>query len=228
MLGIGIAELVIIVLVVALFGIGVYWHFWAEGRRSQALAETAEVLGMQYQKDDGRVVGAFMELPLLQRGQGTKRIYNVLWADTDEERLAVFDFDFTIGSGKNRQTFRQTVVGFHSSRLALPRIRISRQRWYHALGKTVGMQDIDWREYPEFSRTFLVQGDEAGIRQWMSPAFMQTMMEHPDYTIEGAGDRMLIYKLRVRVRPANLREYLKEAYVLIDAAREATQRRDQA
>ena len=48
-------------------------------------------------------------LPLLSRGRA-RRLVNLIQGETDEAELAIFDYRYTVGSGKNSQTHRQSVA----------------------------------------------------------------------------------------------------------------------
>ena len=64
-------------------------------------------------------------------------------------------------------TYYQTFFFIQSKDLGLPEMLIYPEKFFHKVGSLLGMQDIDFEEWPEFSRKFLVQGDEWGVRRLM-------------------------------------------------------------
>ncbi|GIW96157.1 MAG: hypothetical protein KatS3mg110_4198 [Pirellulaceae bacterium] len=212
-----------IALGVALVGIIAYWNWQREKRRTEELSLVAETLSMQFDGTDAAEVQRFNQFQLLQTAKRTShKIYNVMWSDADNERLIVFDLDYVVGSGKERHTVKQTVVGFDSPQLAVPVLFLARQRWYHSLGKVLGMQDVELPDYPEFSKSFLVRGDEQGIPRWITREFVEVMMDDPSVTCEARAGKMLIYRLGRRVNPSQMREFLRHAFRIVSAAKRAS------
>src|SRR4029077_13545783 len=65
-----------------------------------------------------------------------------------------FDYIYTVSSGKSSHTYRQTVYFRYSKELALPHFVMVPEKWYHRIGTYFGMQDIDFVQYPTFSKNY--------------------------------------------------------------------------
>jgi len=64
------------------------------------------------------------------------------------------------------------------------------------------MQDIDFEEYPEFSKTFLLQGEpESAVRSVFTPDIVRILLERKQLCIEASGDTMLFYLSNKGVLP---------------------------
>lgn len=107
---------------------------------------------------------ALPEIELFNRGR-SKRVSNVITGEVEGSGVQVLDYRYTVGSGKNSSTYRQTVVAITTGGVGLPDFTLARESFFHKIGQAFGYQDIDFDRFPEFSKKFLLRGeDEAAIR----------------------------------------------------------------
>jgi hypothetical protein len=70
------------------------------------------------------------------------------------------------------------------------------------MGKMFGRTDINFPDSPEFSRKYILRGDdEAAIRAIFTPALRQALENQDRVTIEGAGPLLFIFRKGRRLKP---------------------------
>ena len=136
-----------------------------------------------------------LDFHLFKKG-GRKVISPMLMHKKDDlEFSSLFDYAYTVSTGKSTVTFRQTVYFRYSKALALPHFTMVPEKWYHRLGTYFGMQDIDFVEYPTFSENYLLQGrDEDYIRYHFDhPDMIRFFNQQGFYSMEGMNYLFVMY-----------------------------------
>ncbi len=207
--------LTIVILVAGLVLVSIGASKVRERRRRRAIEEAASALGLSYrQKGEDLLQRLHKRLPLFDRGH-SKRIHNVLEGQIEDIGVAVFDYRYTVGSGKHQSIHHQTVVHFTlSPGTHLPRVEVSPESLLHKVATSFGYQDIDFPDHPEFSKRFLVRGkDESSIRGLLTPQIMDALVSHPKRpTIQTDGDIFLYCRPGKRAKPEDLDDLLREAF----------------
>lgn len=172
---------------------------WAAQRiaeqRTAALAALAGRIGWGFREDV-----PFESIPNLDRFElftrGRRRkLRNLMTSPPGDIRAVVFDYTFTTGGGKSQQTHRQTVFYATSHHLDLPAFSIRPEHIFHRIGELVGFQDIDISERPEFSRLFLLRGeDEGAIRAALPDAMLEILEARPRTCMAAAGHELLYWR----------------------------------
>ncbi|HEX8138810.1 MAG TPA: hypothetical protein VF544_14680 [Pyrinomonadaceae bacterium] len=140
----------------------------------------------------------------------SKKMENMLYGEIDGGRAAVFDYAYTVGHGKNRHRYYQTVVYFQSHNLGLPLFSLRPENVLHKLFGAFGYQDIDFAQRPEFSKRYLLRGqDEAGIRRLFSDRLLSFYETNQRVSTDGGGDQLFFYQENVRVNPENIQQFLQ-------------------
>lgn len=116
---------------------------------------TASELGMDFsQKDEWGLRALLKDFELFQKG-GHRRLTNIMSKTTGlmEEKINICDYQFTVGTGKSATTHYQTLFFMQSKELGLPEMLVYPENFFHKVGSWLGMQDIDFEEWPEFSKS---------------------------------------------------------------------------
>src|ERR1044072_683726 len=96
----------------------------------------------------------------------SKGIKNMIYGEINGVKAAVFDYRYTVGHGKNSHTYIQSVLYFETPKLQLPMFTLSPENFMHRFISALGYQDIDFAQRPEFSKRYLLRGqDEQAIRR---------------------------------------------------------------
>lgn len=187
-----------------------------ERERTRGQEEAAKALGWSFAAKQPLDV-----IPGLERfglfGQGYSRsITNFMAGQKDGVRAAVFDYRYTIGSGKTQSTWQQTVVYLRSDALALPAFLVRPENVFLRIGTVFGYQDIDFPDRPEFSSRCLLRGpDEAAVRAAF-PAEVTGFFEgETKWCADGEGEELFLWRGGKRLDPAEVPALLASATELL-------------
>ncbi len=191
------------------------------GGRASAMQDVATSLGMSYRaKDEYGTRKLLGDFELFKRG-GRKKVTNLMKKTEEDLELNtnIFDYQYTVSTGKSAVTLRQTVFFVQSKQLALPQFLLKPEHFFHRIGTYLGMQDIDFVDHPEFSRQYLLQGeDEDFIRRKLDADFRSYFTVEKNWTLEGLNYFLIFYRNKKRLAPEEIPEFYrkgKEIYQLI-------------
>jgi hypothetical protein len=134
-------------------------------------------------------------------------VSNVLEAArSDDLNLILFDYQYTVGrKDKSRYFIHQTITRVQSGLFHLPAFILFPETFLAKMGKMLGRPDINFPESPEFSRKYILRGqDEAAVRALFTPALRQALESQDRRTIEGAGSLLFVFRARRRLNPKQL------------------------
>ena len=182
-------------------------------KRRKELEKEAHKLGMSFsEKDDWGLIGFLKDFKLFRKGFG-KRVTNVMHAQDDWLKMEarVFDYRYTIHSGKSSRVFRQTVFFMQSKQLGLPEFLLKPENIFHKIGQLLGMQDIDFEEYPAFSNQYLLKGDDEDyIRATMNDQVLKFFTVEKNWTLEGVNYYLLFYRNNKLLHPSQIRRFYQK------------------
>jgi hypothetical protein len=156
----------------------------------------ANTLGWSYKKDDDwGLIKWLLDFKLFRQGHRQKITPLIIHKSDDLGFTCSFDYIYTISTGKSSHTYRQTVYFRYSKCLALPHFVMVPEKWFHRIGTYFGMQDIDFVQYPTFSKNYLLRGeDEDYIRYHFDNPEMVRYFDNQDlYSLEGMNYLMILY-----------------------------------
>lgn len=164
--------------------------------RKDAFSACANELDWKFKPSgDQTLIKWLLDFDLFREGT-SKKVLPLIIQESDElEFTCLFDYEYTISTGKSSATFRQTVYFRYSKVLALPHFLMIPEKWYHRIGTALGMQDIDFVEYPVFSKNYLLRGkDEDYVRYHFDHPEMMRFFDHQSfYSLEGVNYLMILY-----------------------------------
>lgn len=210
-----------IILFAAIFIGGSIWY---EKQRAKKIRAVAESLGLAYaEKGDGLREKLSM-LPLFRRGR-SRRIRNLLTGQIEDMAIHLFDYRFRTGSGKNSQTHNQTVAAFRVEGGRMPAFTLAPEHWGHRFLSVFGFQDIDFTNYPEFSRIYILRGEEEErIRALFDEELIRFMLSHTGNTVEGASEWIVVYRSRKRTKPDDLAGFMERGFIIASSVSLAAMR----
>ena len=155
-----------IVLLVILIFLAVYIY---EKKRTEAMRVLAGALNFEFSpKKNDNFYSEVSHHELFAKGSSPK-IKNLMLGHSGEMDIALMEFSYTIGSGKQRRTVTQSVVRIKSQTLNLPSFTLCPESFLHKIGSVFGYKDIDFKEFPFFSKKYLLRGsNEDEIRSFFS------------------------------------------------------------
>jgi hypothetical protein len=165
---------------------------------------------------DAALWHAVDRFPLFSRGRARK-MTNVLRKNVEGRAVWIFDYRFTIGSGKHSHTHRQTVAVFESEQNRLPWFTLRPEGLFAKLGSFLGQQDIDFERHPAFSDAYLLQGeDEARIRKVFTDRVLSYYAGRSGLCTEGGGPRIVCYRAGQRIAPERVDAFLRQGLEVVD------------
>ena len=184
-----------------------------EKKRTKAFMLLSSKYGFRFEKNPADdIVKELNYFSLFKRGR-SKKVYNVISMTKDNVSWKVFDYRYATGSGKNSSIHNQTVALQQIANLKLPFFSITPESFFHRIGDVFGYSDIDFEEYPEFSKNYFLKGsDEEEIRKLFSKDVIRYFEQEKNIiNIEAAGDVILVYKPSKRIKPVELSSFMKKA-----------------
>ncbi|HEY8560295.1 MAG TPA: hypothetical protein VIL74_07950 [Pyrinomonadaceae bacterium] len=127
----------------------------------------------------------------------------------DDGTAMFFDYAYTVGHGKNRTTYTQTVVAFHTPRLRLPFFALYPETFFTFIGEMFGYNDIDFATHPVFSKSFKLTGqNETHIRQVFHAQALSFFEAIPRVRVDGGGNYLFVYVHDQTYSPQNLNAFI--------------------
>ena len=148
-----------------------------------------------HERDEWDIIRWLLDFKLFKKGHRKKVCPLIISRDGDLEFSSVFDYSYTISSNNSSRTYRQTVYFRYSKSIALPHFILVPEKWYHRVGIYFGMQDIDFAQYPLFSKNYLLQGDDEDYIRYHfdHPELIRFFDKQDFYSLEGMNYLMILY-----------------------------------
>jgi len=147
---------------VLLIGLVFYALRWLwERHRTDTLSQVTRNLGLGLTfREKGTLadIPDIERLPLFDRG-GTKAVINVMRNPNAPNDPVLFGYQYLLGNDRTSGEQTQTVALEKNSK-TLPNFELRPERLHHKIGSLLGYQDIDFADRPEFSRKYLLRGDD--------------------------------------------------------------------
>jgi hypothetical protein len=213
-----------LLLTAAIIALIVYLALRFERKRSAALQAVATTLGATFRaQPTGEDKALLAQSQLGSLGHG-RRVTNIMEAArTGEVSITLLDYVYQTGAGKYTQTWSQTVLHMQSPMLNLPQFMLYPETVFSKIAQAFGYSDIDFPEFPEFSKKYMVRGsDEAAVRRLFTPAIIQFCEQHPGTSLEGAIERLLFFRANKRAKPETITAFLEDGKRLMALFFEAT------
>ncbi len=193
--------------VVAAVGLAIYTAWQMDKKRTDGLRQAALAMGFTFaERDDAVLAHAF---PAFDRGH-SRKAKNVMTGQAGGRPVTPFDHQYTISSGKNSHTHRQTVALFEGTG-SLPAFSLGPENFFHKIATSLGYQDIDFDEHPEFSQHYLLRGaDEAAIRTVFNADILAFLSQERGWTVQAAGGAMLVMRAAKRCDPGQAPAFLAD------------------
>ena len=140
-----------------------------------------------------------------------RKAQNLVQGSINGSHVSIFDYVYTTGRGKNYKGHYQTVMMLESPKLNLPLFSLRPEGAWQMIGEMFGGQDIDFASNPVFSSKYQLRGaDERHIRQTFNNSVLSFFDNTEGLSVEGGGNRIFAYRLRVLIEPQQLRGALDE------------------
>jgi hypothetical protein len=189
-------------------------------KRTEALERIAGELGLTFSpQGDEQLITQLGWCNLFSRGRDKKAL-NLMRGSNEGREIAVFDYQYVRGHGKNRRTVCSTVACLRSDGPPLPGFLLRPEGAWDKISNLFGGADIDFDTHPKFSRSFvLCSQSESAVRALFTPWVLEYFEQHPGISAEGSNDTVLFYRHGKRVPPEGVNEFLADAFELLSLFR---------
>jgi hypothetical protein len=205
--------LLTLVTFVLLIGVPVFFMLRHEKKRTKQLSEISSDLKLSFYPDGKDSIFESISFGIFDYGN----VSNMMHGEVSNAEFAIFDHRYTSGSGENSSTYKQTAIYFNPTNLNLPRFTLSPENLLHKIGSAFGYQDIDFPTHPDFSKRFLLRGeDETKIRALFTNKLLNFLESQQKITIEGGGNQLILYRDNKRIRPEEWQNFIDQGFQFFD------------
>ncbi len=183
-----------------------------ERERTEQLKGVGGLLGLQFSE-----TAPLNWIPNLERfalfSQGhSKSLNNVLYGELDGVKTALFDYQYSVGHGKHRSNFNQSVAYFEPRQLSLPFFSLRPENTLHKIIAAFGYQDIDFGKRPTFSSQYLLRGpEEQAVRNVFNDELLGYYEMNEGSSADGGGNQLFIFRQNYRAAPHETQSFINWA-----------------
>jgi hypothetical protein len=201
--------IVILTVIIGLFVIIAVYSWQKDKERTRVLQATAGQLGWSFAASAPlNMIPGLERFALFNQGR-SKEIKNFMYGEAGGIKAAVFDYVYVTGYGKNRQTHAQSIVYLEPTYLTLPYFSLRPENVLLKIFTAFGYQDIDFGQRPEFSRQYILRGqDEAAIRRTFNDGLLSFYEKYPGTCTDGGGNQLFVYRGGYRFQPHEIQSYV--------------------
>lgn len=191
-------ELAVPIAAVLVLAGGIIWVIiMVEKKRTAAWEAIGNRLGAQFMPKSSAEYTRF-SFQLFNSGSSRKMKNHLKWV-SEGVTVHLSDYQYTVrtytGKSNTSKTYKQTVCILEKEGLDLPRSFLRRQvAFLDWMGSKFGAQDINFPEDPDFSKAFLLKGDETRTPQVFGPELRQHLLQNRKEfkTLEMSGPAIMV------------------------------------
>lgn len=159
-------------------------------KRQLRLEKLAEILKWKYLPDLVEEQEKDLNKFLFFKSRVINYQYNTLQSNPADFKL--FDLSYTEGAFITKEDLKSTFLLIKSP-IQLPTFVLDKENLRHTIYQFAGLNDIDFKKHPDFSKHFFVNGENRkAIYSLFSDELIFFFESHPYYHLESNGDRLLI------------------------------------
>jgi hypothetical protein len=195
----------------------IVWLGYAYGKkRSEAFQRYARQKGLSFSKRaDINVENWFTDLQLFS-DDAEKAIRNLISGNVEGAHVKIFDFRIKSEQGQSHTFNSQTVAAITSGKLDLPVFTMYPKNIISKFLKLPGNRDIDFPSRNRFTNIYGLRGDDVrAISTTFTDQIFSYFENHKGLTLEGNGDRLLIYRYRKLIKPDDIQFFFTEGLEIL-------------
>jgi hypothetical protein len=204
--------LLVFTIILILIGVGWWFTGYFRNRRTDKIKLLAQTNGFTFTDYDENYImlNELKVFRLFNEGRN-QFIENITTANINGIPVKIFDYRVMMGGGKSPQLWRETIAYFESDNLQLPQFYLRPQRFADTFSLSSGRNNIDFKNYPEFKREYLLTGgDEQSIHKLFNEHIIKYFLEHPGQSTEGNGKRLIFHLSKV-ISVDNMLEFMQQS-----------------
>ena len=182
-------------------------------KRTEALERAAGELGLIFSpQGNDYLVNQLSWCELFSRGR-SKKVLNLMRGSNEGREISLFDYQYVTGHGKSRRTVCSTVACLRADGPPLPAFTLRPEGTWDKISKLFRSADIDFDTHPNFSRSFMLRGDdESAVRTIFAPAVLEYFEQRSGISAEGSSDTLVLYRSSKKVPPDGVNQFLADAF----------------
>lgn len=158
-------------------------------KRQKVLKELAEDLDWSYQVEPTSDPSNLEQFEYFK----TKQInyqYNILI--NKEKQFRLFDLSYSEGAFIAKEELKSSFLTISLNKL-IPQFVLDKEYLLTNLQETLGYEDINFKNFPDFSRRFFLSGEDSKeVRKWFTPELIFFFESHSYFYVESKQDSLLI------------------------------------
>ena len=208
---------------VCFFGFIFYMGYLRAKKRTEAMRAIAESLEMEFVADkcDPNTLG-LDGIDLFKKGR-SRKVLNLIKGTFEDTNAFIFDYHYVTGGGKNSSHHSQTVIAYEicsKDGSQLPQFTCKPERFYHRFADMFGFEDIDFEQYPEFSKAYRLKGEnEDSVRKIFNETVIRQLEAESEqrWNVDGLGEWLVIHKHDRIIKPEDCPQFLLDCTALLNA-----------
>ena len=208
---------------VCFFGFIFYMGHLHAKKRTEAMRAIAESLEMEFvaEKCDPNTLG-LDGIDLFEKGR-SRQILNLIKGTFEDTNAFIFDYHYVTGGGKNSSHHSQTVIAYEicsKDGFQLPQFTCKPERFFHKFADMFGFEDIDFEQYPEFSKAYRLKGEnEDSVRKIFNETVIRQLEAEIEqrWNVDGSGELLVIHKNDRIIKPEDCPQFLLDCTTLLNA-----------
>ena len=208
---------------VCFFGFIFYMGRLRAKKRTKAMRAIAESLEMEFvaEKCDPNTLG-LDGIDLFEKGR-SRQVLNLINGTFEDTNAFIFDYHYVTGGGKNSSHHSQTVIAYEicsKDGFQLPQFTCKPERFYHRFAAMFGFEDIDFEQYPEFSKAYRLKGEnEDSVRKIFNETVIRQLEAEIEqrWNVDGSGKLLVIHKNDRIIKPEDCPQFLLDCTTLLNA-----------
>ena len=208
---------------VCFFGFIFYMARLRAKKRTEAMRAIAESLEMEFvaEKCDPNTLG-LDGIDLFEKGR-SRQVLNLIKGTFEDTNAFIFDYHYVTGGGKNSSHHSQTVIAYEicsEDGFQLPQLTCKPERFFHKFADMFGFEDIDFEQYPEFSKAYRLKGEnEDSVRKIFNETVIRQLEAEIEqrWNVDGSGELLVIHKNDRIIKPEDCPQFLLDCTTLLNA-----------
>jgi hypothetical protein len=201
---------------------GTYMYQNSDELRPHRLLRQAEAKGYGFEENGSSWLKQWnYRTPLFLAGEN-RSIHNVVYAPYRDVEFAIFDYRFIHGE----HTFNTSVLAFDLKDKGMPRFSLWPRVMMPMLPVLEPEHDcvslnLDGNNHAAQMQNLysLYTACEGTARLLFCPKAVEYLTAHPDFFIEGFGNRIILYQINKRRQPGSMESLLHQGYQVLRAMR---------
>jgi hypothetical protein len=207
---------------ICFLGVVLYRLHLQTKKRTEAMRAIAESLEMEFiaEKCDPSTLG-INGIDLFEKGL-YRKVFNLMKGTFEDTNAFIFDYHYDRG-GKNSTYHEQTVIAYKicsKDGFQLPKFTCKPEHFYHRFADMFGLKDIDFEQYPEFSKAYRLIGEDAdSVRKIFNEKVIRQLEAESKqgWNLDTAGEWLVIHKYNKIIKPNDCPQFLLDCTTLLNA-----------